>query len=321
MTVPPFSESGNEGTVPVFFGGSFMSEKKSGFVGVIGKANVGKSTLVNRIVGQKIAITSPKPQTTRKKARAVFTDDRGQIVFLDTPGIHKSRSKLGDYMMSSAWSTFADADVVLWLVEPSDYFTETEELICSKLNTLDCPVILVINKIDTVSPEKLLEFIASYSEHMDFKEVVPISALKGKNVEDLVNTVFKYLPEGEPFYDEDTITDQPVKQIAAEIIREKALMCLGEEVPHGLAVAIDSMKYEGTMYNIDATIYCEKDSHKGMIIGKGGSKLKEIGSKARPEIEELCESKVFLKLWVKVKKDWRDSDILLKNFGFDKSQL
>ena len=321
MTVPPFSESGNEGTVPVFFGGSFMSEKKSGFVGVIGKANVGKSTLVNRIVGQKIAITSPKPQTTRKKARAVFTDDRGQIVFLDTPGIHKSRSKLGDYMMSSAWSTFSDADVVLWLVEPSDYFTETEELICSKLNTLDCPVILVINKIDTVSPEKLLEFIASYSEHMDFKEVVPISALKGKNVEDLVNTVFKYLPEGEPFYDEDTITDQPVKQIAAEIIREKALMCLGEEVPHGLAVAIDSMKYEGTMYNIDATIYCEKDSHKGMIIGKGGSKLKEIGSKARPEIEELCESKVFLKLWVKVKKDWRDSDILLKNFGFDKSQL
>lgn len=321
MTVPPFSESGNEGTVPVFFGGSFMSEKKSGFVGVIGKANVGKSTLVNRIVGQKIAITSPKPQTTRKKARAVFTDDRGQIVFLDTPGIHKSRSKLGDYMISSAWSTFSDADVVLWIVEPSDYFTETEELICSKLNTLDCPVILVINKIDTVSPEKLLEFIASYSEHMDFKEVVPISALKGKNVEDLVNTVFKYLPEGEPFYDEDTITDQPVKQIAAEIIREKALMCLGEEVPHGLAVAIDSMKYEGTMYNIDATIYCEKDSHKGMIIGKGGSKLKEIGSKARPEIEELCESKVFLKLWVKVKKDWRDSDILLKNFGFDKSQL
>ncbi|MBO7355150.1 MAG: GTPase Era [Lachnospiraceae bacterium] len=298
-----------------------MSEKKSGFVGVIGKANVGKSTLVNKIVGQKIAITSPKPQTTRKKARAVFTDERGQIVFLDTPGIHKSRSKLGDYMMSSAWSTFADADVVLWLVEPSDHFTETEELITEKLGTLDCPVILVINKIDTISPDKLLEFIASYSEHMDFKEVVPVSALKGKNVDDLVNTVFKYLPEGEPFYDEDTVTDQPVKQIAAEIIREKALMCLGEEVPHGLAVAIDSMKYEGTMYNIDATIYCEKDSHKGMIIGKGGSKLKEIGSKARPEIEELCESKVFLKLWVKVKKDWRDSDIQLKNFGFDKSQL
>ena len=298
-----------------------MSEKKSGFVGVIGKANVGKSTLVNKIVGQKIAITSPKPQTTRKKARAVFTDERGQIVFLDTPGIHKSRSKLGDYMMSSAWSTFADADVVLWLVEPSDHFTETEELITEKLGTLDCPVILVINKIDTISPDKLLEFIASYSEHMDYKEVVPVSALKGKNVDDLVNTVFKYLPEGEPFYDEDTVTDQPVKQIAAEIIREKALMCLGEEVPHGLAVAIDSMKYEGTMYNIDATIYCEKDSHKGMIIGKGGSKLKEIGSKARPEIEELCESKVFLKLWVKVKKDWRDSDIQLKNFGFDKSQL
>ncbi|MCR4791420.1 MAG: GTPase Era [Lachnospiraceae bacterium] len=298
-----------------------MSEKKSGFVGVIGKANVGKSTLVNKIVGQKIAITSPKPQTTRKKARAVFTDERGQIVFLDTPGIHKSRSKLGDYMMSSAWSTFADADVVLWLVEPADIFTETEELICTKLGTLECPVILVINKIDKISPDKLLEFIASYSSHMDFKEVVPISALKGKNVEDLVSTVFKYLPEGEPFYDEDTITDQPIKQIASEIIREKALMCLGEEVPHGLAVAVDSMKYEGNMYYIDATIYCEKDSHKGMIIGKGGSKLKEIGSKARPEIEELCESKAYLKLWVKVRKDWRDSDILLKNFGFDKSQL
>ena len=171
----------------------------------------------------------------------------------------------------------------------------TEELICTKLGTLDCPVILVINKTDTVTPEKLLEFISSYSAHMDFKEVVPISALKGKNVDELVDTVFKYLPEGEPFYDEDTITDQPVKQIAAE--------------------------YEGNMYRIDATIYCEKDSHKGMIIGKGGSKLKEIGSKARPEIEELCESKVFLKLWVKVKKDWRDSDIQLKNFGFDKSQL
>ena len=298
-----------------------MSEKKSGFVGVIGKANVGKSTLVNRIVGQKIAITSPKPQTTRKKARAVFTDDRGQIVFLDTPGIHKSRSKLGDYMVSSAWSTFADADVILWLVEPSDIFTETEELICTKLNTLDCPVILVINKTDTISKDKLLEFIDAYRGHMDFKEIVPVSALKGKNVDDLVDTVFKYLPEGEPFYDEDTVTDQPVKQIAAEIIREKALMCLGEEVPHGLAVAIDQMKYEGNMYHIDATIYCERDSHKGMIIGKGGSKLKEIGSKARPEIEELCESKVFLKLWVKVKKDWRDSDIMLKNFGFDKSQL
>jgi GTP-binding protein Era len=298
-----------------------VSEKKSGFVGVIGKANVGKSTLVNSIVGQKIAITSPKPQTTRKKARAVFTDDRGQIVFLDTPGIHKSRSKLGDYMMSSAWSTFADADVILWMVEPSDIFTETEELICTKLNTLECPIILVINKTDTISKDKLLEFIASYSKHMDFTEVVPISALKGKNVDDLVDTVFKYLPEGEPFYDEDTITDQPVKQIASEIIREKALMCLGEEVPHGLAVAVDQMKYDNGMYHIDATIYCERDSHKGMIIGKGGSKLKEIGSKARPEIEELCESRVFLKLWVKVKKDWRDSDILLKNFGFDKSQL
>ena len=298
-----------------------MADKKSGFVGVIGKANVGKSTLVNRIIGQKIAITSPKPQTTRKKARGVFTDERGQIVFLDTPGIHKSRSKLGDYMVSSAWSTFADADLILWLVEPSDRFTETEELICSKLGTLDVPIILVINKIDTIAKDKLLEFISSYSSHMDFKEVIPISALKDKNVDDLVDTVFKYLPEGEPFYDEDTVTDQPVKQIAAEIIREKALMCLGEEIPHGLAVGIDSMKYEGNMYYIDATIYCEKDSHKGMIIGKGGSKLKEIGSKARPEIEELCESKVYLKLWVKVKKDWRDSDILLKNFGFDKSQL
>jgi GTP-binding protein Era len=301
--------------------GAYMSDKKSGFVGIIGKANVGKSTLVNQIIGQKIAITSPKPQTTRKKARGVFTDERGQIVFLDTPGIHKSRSKLGDYMMSSAWSSFADADVILWLVEPSDHFTETEELICTKLNTLECPVILVINKIDTISKDKLLEFISGYSEHMDFKEVVPISALKGKNVDDLVDTVFKYLPEGEPFYDEDTITDQPIKQITSEIIREKALMCLGEEIPHGLAVGIDSMKDErGTMY-VDATIYCERDSHKGMIIGKGGAKLKEIGSKARPEIEELCEMKVYLKLWVKVKKDWRDSDILLKNFGFDKSQL
>ena len=298
-----------------------MDNKKSGFVGVIGKANVGKSTLINRIIGQKIAITSPKPQTTRKKARGVFTDERGQIVFLDTPGIHKSRSRLGDYMMSSAWSSFADADLILWLVEPSDHFTETEELICTKLKTLEVPIILVINKTDTISKDRLLEFIGSYSTHMDFDEVVPISALKGRNVDDLVETVFKYLPEGEPFYDEDTVTDQPVKQIAAEIIREKALMCLGDEIPHGLAVGIDSMKEEGGMFYVDATIYCERDSHKGMIIGKGGSKLKEIGSKARPEIEELCEQKVYLKIWVKVKKDWRDSDIMLKNFGFDKSQL
>ena len=296
-------------------------EKRAGFVTIIGRPNVGKSTLMNHLIGMKLAITSRKPQTTRKRMQTVYTDDSGQIVFLDTPGIHKSRSKLGDYMMSSAWSSFADADVVLWLVEPSDHFTDTEELICTKLKTLDCPVLLVINKTDTISKDKLLEFIASYSTHMDFSEIVPVSALKGKNVDDLVDTVFRYLPEGEPFYDEDTITDQPVKQIAAEIIREKALMCLGEEVPHGLAVAVDSMKYDNGLYNIDATIYCERDSHKGMIIGKGGSKLKEIGSKARPEIEELCESKVFLKLWVKVKKDWRDSDIQLKNFGFDRSQL
>ena len=298
-----------------------MSNMKSGFVALIGRPNVGKSTLMNRLIGQKIAITSHKPQTTRNKIRTVYTDERGQIVFLDTPGIHKSRNKLGEYMVNVAEHTLNDADLILWLVEPDTRIGAGDTHIMEELQKVSTPVILCINKTDTLSKDEVLPVIAEYSSRMEFAEIIPVSAMKGHGCKDLIDTIYEYLPEGEMYYDEDTVTDQPMRQIAAEIIREKALMCLGEEVPHGLAVVIDQMKFDNGMYHIDATIYCERDSHKGMIIGKGGSKLKEIGSKARPEIEELCESKVFLKLWVKVKKDWRDSDILLKNFGFDKSQL
>lgn len=290
---------------------------KSGFANLIGRPNVGKSTLMNRLIGQKIAITSSKPQTTRNRIQTVYTDERGQVVFLDTPGIHKSKNKLGEYMVNVAERTINEVDVVLWLVEPTDHIGAGEQHIIEKLKKCKTPVILVINKIDKVTNDELLHFIDVYRTQMDFAEVVPVSALKGKNTDELLKCIFNYLPYGDPFYDEDTVTDQPVRQIVAEIIREKALRLLDEEIPHGVAVSIDQMKYTDRICNIDATIVCERDSHKGIIIGKGGAMLKKIGTKAREDIEKLVEMQVNLKLWVKVKKDWRDSDFLMKNFGYD----
>ena len=298
-------------------------DKKSGFVTLIGRPNVGKSTLMNRLIGQKIAITSNKPQTTRNKIQTVYTCEQGQIVFLDTPGIHKAKNKLGDYMVNVAQHTLSEVDVILWLVEPSTFIGAGERHIIEQLKKTKTPVILVINKTDTVKREEILTFIDAYRKELDFAEIVPVSALKGDNTQDLIDSIFKYLPYGPMFYDEDTVTDQPQRQIVSELIREQALRCLDEEIPHGIAVSIDQMKWraDDSIVDIDATIVCERDSHKGIIIGKGGSMLKKIGSRARKEIEDLLETQVNLKLWVKVKKDWRDSDFLLKNFGYNAKDI
>lgn len=290
---------------------------KSGFAALIGRPNVGKSTLMNCLIGQKIAITSSKPQTTRNRIMTVYTSKEGQIVFVDTPGIHKAKNRLGDYMVNVAQKSLKEVDVILWLVEPSNFIGAGEQHIIEQLKKIPTPVILVINKIDTVKKEELLGFIDTYRREMDFAEIVPVSALKNDNTEELLKCIMQYLPYGPAFYDEDTITDQPQRQIVAELIREKALRCLEEEIPHGIAVIIEKMKRRGKIFDIEATIICEKESHKGIIIGKQGAMLKKIGSGARKDIEELLESKVNLQLWVKVKKDWRDSDFLLKNFGYN----
>lgn len=334
---------------------------KSGFVSLIGRPNVGKSTLMNQLIGQKIAITSDKPQTTRNRIQTVLTLEEGQIVFLDTPGIHKAKNKLGNYMVNVAEHTMGDADVVLWLVEPTAYIGAGERHIIGQLKKIKTPVILVINKTDTVKKEMVLKFIDTYRKEMDFQEIVPVSALKGDNTDELVKCILKYLPYGPAFYDEDTITDQPMRQIAAELIREKALRLLEDEIPHGIAVSIESMKEKrlstgktgqdkigsgkishgkissdkissgkissgkichgkichGKICHIQATIICEKESHKAIIIGKDGAMLKKIGQAARMEIEDFLEMQVNLQLWVKVKKDWRGSDFLMKNFGYD----
>lgn len=296
---------------------------KSGFAAIIGRPNVGKSTLMNHLIGQKIAITSRKPQTTRNRIQTVYTCERGQIVFLDTPGIHKAKNKLGEYMVNVAQRTFQDADVILWLVEASDYIGAGEQHIAQQLKKTKLPVILVMNKVDTVEKKEIAGFIEAYRKILDFAEIVPVSALRSVNLDTLLDCIFKYLPYGPQFYDEDTVTDQPQRQIVAEMIREKALRCLEEEIPHGIAVTIEGMKErpEGGIVDIDATIICERDSHKGIIIGKQGAMLKKIGSQARTEIEKMLEEKVNLKLWVKVKKDWRDSDFLIKNFGYDKKEV
>lgn len=290
---------------------------RSGFATLIGRPNVGKSTLMNALIGQKIAITSKKPQTTRNRIQTVYTSEEGQIVFMDTPGIHKAKNKLGNYMVNVAERTMADVDVILWLVEPTDYIGAGEQHIIEQLKKTKTPVILVINKIDTVQKELILTYIDAYRKQLDFAEIVPVSALKKDGMEELIGCIMKYLPYGEPFYDEDTVTDQPMRQIVSELIREKALRCLEDEIPHGIAVTIEMMKFRKRIVDIEATIVCERESHKGIIIGKQGSMLKKIGSLARPDIEELVECQVNLKLWVKVKKDWRDSDYLLKNFGYN----
>lgn len=291
---------------------------RSGFVALIGRPNVGKSTLMNHLIGQKIAITSEKPQTTRNRIQTVYTDERGQIIFLDTPGIHKAKNKLGEYMVNVAVGTLSEVDVILWLVEPSTFIGAGEQKIVELLKKVKTPVILAINKIDMVkNQEDILKFIDAYKGVYDFREIVPVSALKHQNTDRMTEVLFRYLPFGPQYYDEDTVTDQPMRQIAAELIREKALRLLSDEIPHGIAVTIEKMtERKNGMFDIEATIVCERDSHKGIIIGKGGAMLKRIGSAARMEIENLMGARVNLQLWVKVRKEWRDSELYMKNYGY-----
>ncbi|MDC7292204.1 GTPase Era [Butyrivibrio sp. DSM 10294] len=351
---------------------------KTGFITLIGRPNVGKSTLMNQMIGQKIAITSSKPQTTRNRIMTVYTDETCQMIFLDTPGIHETKNKLGEYMTKVAKSTLDEVDVILWLVEPSTFIGAGEKSIIEELKSCKKPVILVINKIDTVSEDNLEKFENTYRQEMDFAKVVHVAALKRKNIEGVMDAIKEFLPVGPPFYDEDTITDQAERNIVSEIIREKALRLLQDEVPHGIAVTIETMRMrekpapaepkkkkrhqhppkkskllqekaaieageaddemmedgpvifdipggepvdegydpDGIM-DIDATIICERDSHKGIVIGKGGSMLKKIGSTARKDIEALVGCKVNLQLWVKVRKDWRDDKTQMKSFGYD----
>ena len=296
-----------------------MSKFKSGFVTIIGRPNVGKSTLMNHLIGSKVAITSNKPQTTRNRIQTVLTDEeRYQVVFVDTPGFHKAKNKLGEYMVDTIKQSVEGVDVLIWIVEPDETIGKTDLKIARELWSAKIPVILAINKIDKVSQERLYAATDDFSKLCDFADVVPLSALKGTNCDELLEVIYKHLPEGPMYYDADTLTDQTQRQIVAEIIREKSLHALDEEVPHGIAVAIDKMRKRSSkdLWDIDATIYCEKESHKGIIIGRGGSMLKKIGTNARYEIEHSLNMHINLKLWVKVRKDWRSSEQLLKEFGY-----
>lgn len=292
---------------------------KSGFVTLIGRPNVGKSTLMNALIGARIAITSNKAQTTRHRIETVYTDERGQIIFLDTPGIHKAKNRLGDYMVGVARDSIAEVDLVLWLVEPSDRFGENEEEVKGFLQGIRKPVILVINKIDTVDEAALLACRDRFIKEMPFLAVTEVSALQGRNIDALRQLLFDSLPDGPLFYDEDTLTDQTMRSLAAEFIREKALKVLSDEVPHGIAVEIEAYKERGDgSADIEASIICEKESHKGIVIGKGGATIKKIGTEARQEIEKLAEGRVNLKLFVKVRKDWRNDPAFLKSLGYYK---
>lgn len=292
---------------------------RTGFVTIIGRPNVGKSTLMNRLIGQKIAITSNKPQTTRNRIQTVYTDERGQVIFLDTPGIHRAKNKLGEYMVKVAERTLSEVDAIIWIVEAGACLGAVEQGILEQLKRAKVPVILVINKTDMVKKAEIAEIIKKYDSLMKFADIVPVSARTGLNTDTLMEVIFNYLPYGPLLYDEDTVTDQPMRQIAAEIIREKALHALSDEIPHGIAVTIEKMRErtDGSMTDIEATIVCERESHKGIIIGKGGSMLKKIGANARYEIEHMLEQQVNLKLWVKVRKEWRDNELLIKNYGYD----
>ena len=290
----------------------------SGFVSLVGRPNVGKSTLMNQLVGEKIAIISNKPQTTRNRIQAILTKDDFQVVFIDTPGIHQPKSKLGKFMVKSATTTFNEVDLVLFLIEPDQKPGPGDIAIMEKLRGVESSIYLIINKIDKIEKGKILEIMNAYKDYVDFKEIIPISAIKGENVGRLMEIIRSELKEGPKYFSEDLITDQPERQICSELIREKMLVLLDEEIPHGIAVEIMSMKKRENkdLIDIEATIYCERDGHKGIIIGKKGEMLKTIGSRARVDIERLLGSPVNLQLWVKSKKDWRDSDFLLKNFGY-----
>ncbi|MCS0786679.1 GTPase Era [Cytobacillus firmus] len=291
---------------------------KSGFISIIGRPNVGKSTFLNRVIGQKIAIMSDKPQTTRNKVQGVLTTNDAQFIFIDTPGIHKPKHKLGDFMMKVAQNTLKEVDVILFMVNAQEGFGRGEEFILEKFQSVRTPIFLVINKIDQVHPDELLKIIESYQEKYEFSEIIPISALEGNNVETLLGQIKEYIPEGPQFYPADQVTDHPERFIVSELIREKALHLTREEIPHSLAVTIDKMerREDKDVIHVMATIIVERDSQKGIVIGKQGKMLKEIGKRARVDIENLLGSKVFLELWVKVQKDWRNKMSQLRDFGF-----
>jgi GTP-binding protein Era len=295
---------------------------KSGFISIIGRPNVGKSTFLNRVIGQKIAIMSDKPQTTRNKVQGVLTLSDAQLIFIDTPGIHKPKHKLGDFMMKVAQNTLKEVDLVLFMVNAEEGFGRGEEFIIEKFQSVKTPIFLVINKIDQIHPDDLLPIIESYQEKFPFKEVVPISALEGNNVERLLDQIKTYMPEGPQFYPADQVTDHPERFIISELIREKALHLTREEIPHSLAVVIDKIERQENkdVIHVMATVIVERDSQKGIIIGKKGSMLKEIGQRARIDIENLLGSKVFLELWVKVQKDWRNKMSQLRDFGFNEDE-
>jgi GTP-binding protein Era len=295
---------------------------KSGFISIIGRPNVGKSTFLNRVIGQKIAIMSDKAQTTRNKIQGVLTVDDAQMIFIDTPGIHKPKHKLGDFMMKVAVNTLKEVDLILFMVNAEEGFGRGEEFILEKFQTVNTPIFLVINKIDQVHPDQLLPIIESYKEKYPFKEIVPISALEGNNVEQLLGQIKSFLPEGPQYYPADQVTDHPERFIITELIREKALHLTREEIPHSLAVVLDKMvRREGKdIIDVMATVIVERDSQKGIIIGKQGSMLKEIGKRARVDIENLLGSKVYLELWVKVQKDWRNKMSQLRDYGFNEDE-
>lgn len=295
---------------------------KSGYCALVGRPNVGKSTLMNKLIGQKIAIISDRPQTTRDRIETVYTDERGQIIFVDTPGIHKAKNKLGEYMDTVAEKSFSDVDVVLWLVEPTTYIGAGESHIAellSALNKKKHPVLLIINKADTIKdPDMIEEVIRNYSARCEFNDILCVSAATGKNTDELTDTIYKYLPEGPMYYDEETVTEIPIRSIAEELIREQMLKLLKDEIPHGIAVVINKFsERRNGLFDIEADIICERDSHKGIIIGKGGSMLKRIGTGARLEIEEQLGAQVNLRLFVKVRKNWRDDEGFIKSFGYD----
>ena len=290
---------------------------KTAMITIAGRPNVGKSTLTNFLVGEKIAIVSNKPQTTRNRIRGIVTKDDTQFVFVDTPGYHRARTKLGDYMVNVTQESIADVDMTILVVEPIASLGPQEEGLLQEIQADHCPVVLAINKFDTVEKDKLLEVISVYSQKADFEAIVPISAKTGDGVEDLLAVCKKHAVEGPFLFPEDITTDQPERQVMAEIIREKLLWCLDREVPHGTAVEINKFsERDNGIIDLDATIYCEKASHKGIIIGKGGEMLKKISSMARADCEKFMGTKVYLTTWVKVKENWRDSDFLVKNFGY-----
>ena len=294
---------------------------KSGFVTIVGRPNVGKSTLLNYLMGEKLSIVSNKPQTTRNNIQTILTGDDYQIVFVDTPGIHKPKHKLGEYMVTSATESIKEVDLVLFLVNPTCEVGRGDKFILEQLKNQKAPVILVLNKIDENSQEKVAETLVNFSKELDFKDIIPISALKGKNTDTLLDLMKTYLPEGPKYYPDDMITDVQEKFVVAEIVREKALKNLSQEVPHGIAVDIIQMKQnEKGKYTIEVDLICEKASHKGIIIGKNGQTLKKIGETARYEIERFLREKVNIKIWVKVRKEWRDNTLLLKELGYKKNK-